>query len=65
MSILAHFRENVRNEADLLRLEMRIARRADEVAKMRGTFGRQADDWDCWFEAEQEVLTDAPEPAVR
>lgn len=56
MNTAEQFHGGMCNEADLLQLEIEIARRADELAMSRGTARDHAADWDCWLEAEREVL---------
>lgn len=41
---------------DLLALELQIARRADELARARPGTRNENTDWECWLEAEREVL---------
>lgn len=42
---------------ELMELQLRIARRADELARSRR--GQETTDWECWSEAEHEVLSEA------
>lgn len=44
-------------EADLLQLQLEIARRADELAQSRASNDGGNDDRNCWLEAEKEVLS--------
>jgi hypothetical protein len=43
--------------ADLLPVQLQIARRADEIAQSRSGTRSGSDDWNCWIEAEKEVLS--------
>lgn len=43
-------------EAELLRWQLEIARRADELMQSRSSARQGGDDWNCWMEAEREVL---------
>ena len=55
------FNQCVRNETDLLQLQLLIARRADEIAQgRRHPKGQRIRDRDCWLAAEQDVLTGSP-----
>ena len=51
-------------EADLLQLQLEIARRADELAQSRAGNGSGSDDRNCWLEAEKEVLSRIADPAL-
>lgn len=46
----------LQTENDLLQLQLLIAQRADELARSR-RFERSPDrDWQCWLDAEREVM---------
>ena len=51
-------------EAELLQLQLEIARRADELAQSRAGDGSERDDRNCWIKAEKEVLSRIAEPAL-
>ena len=51
-------------EAELLQLQLEIARRADELAQSRAGDGSESDDRNCWIKAEKEVLSRIAEPAL-
>ena len=57
------FADCVRDHADLLLLEINIARRADELSQLRGPSCNWHDDVECWLEAEREMLCAHAEPA--
>lgn len=57
MTITSHFNECIRDEADLLELEIQIARRADQLARQHLTDRDHDDDLRCWLEAEEDVLS--------
>lgn len=48
----------VSTEEDLLPLQLRIARRADELAQLRSEHSA-GDDRECWLQAERELLLEA------
>ena len=41
---------------DILSLQLRIARRADELAHARVPTAEERSDWQCWYDAEKEIL---------
>ena len=51
-------------EAELLQLQLEIARRADELAQSRAGNRSRKSDRNCWIEAEKEVLSRIAEPAL-
>jgi hypothetical protein len=58
MSNLAgQFNDCVLDETDLLQIELRIARRADEIAQRCSAGLDRVDDRYCWLEAEREVFS--------
>jgi hypothetical protein len=58
MNLSTHFeRPDFDADETLLQLEMRIARRADQLAATRGN--DRADATESWWEAEREVLAEA------
>lgn len=40
----------------LLRLQLQVAQRADELAHARGASVAPSDDYECWLQAERDVL---------
>lgn len=61
----AELKQNeARRETELLDLQLKIARRADELAHSRTGDDHQAMDWKCWFDAEREVLGHTSEAKV-
>jgi hypothetical protein len=54
----------VNSEDDLLRLQLQVARRADELAQSRGRQSTTPDDWEYWLEAERQVLSHSRAPVL-
>lgn len=54
----------VLRDEDLVQLQLQIAQRADQLAYGRGASRQPSDDFECWLQAEREVLGSADESAL-
>lgn len=56
MNTCTRFENGIHDQQDLLELQLKIARRADELSATRCSSHEDIDDWFCWIEAEREVM---------
>jgi hypothetical protein len=56
MNCAEHHEDVVLTEQDLLQLQLQIAQRADKLAQSRRLDRNPEADWECWLEAEREII---------
>lgn len=63
MKSSTRFADSIHDEHELLELQLKIARRADELAATLCSSHDDIDDWFCWVEAEREIIAAALDKA--
>lgn len=48
--------KTARMDEALLQLQLQVAQRADQLAHARGTSLAPSDDYECWLQAERDIL---------